>query len=131
MLAYNTQQRQMLLDFLNKHIDESISAAQIISALRSNGISESAVYRNLAALEEDGEIIKISKPGERKSVYRANNEKCRNHFHLFCVSCKKTTHVSEDASKRLESSLNDCDGFLVDKDETMIYGICKDCRGRK
>ena len=119
----------MLLDFLNEHVDESLSAAQIISALSGNGISESAVYRNLAALEEGGEIVKISKPGERKSVYRVNNEKCRNHFHLFCVSCKKTTHVSEDASERLANSLNDCDGFLVDKDETMIYGICKDCRG--
>ena len=46
---YMTKQRKALLRYLSQHADETLSAKQIEAALSGEGISISAVYRNLAA----------------------------------------------------------------------------------
>ena len=71
MAAYITKQRRILLTFLEDHPDESLSAADIAKALADRSISVSAVYRNLAALEEEGRIRRFprERPGSLLSVY--------------------------------------------------------------
>ncbi|MBP5342510.1 transcriptional repressor [bacterium] len=131
MKNYNTQQRQLLLNILKKHVDESISTSFIISELSEFDISESAVYRNLLLLEEEGRLRRTSKPGDRKTYYQyIDEDECRNHIHISCVKCGKTSHVSHILSENLAKSLVDEDDFELDNNETVIYGICKDCKGK-
>ena len=54
MARYLTRQRKQLLEYLSEHTDEQMTARQIADALTAESISISAVYRNLSALEEDG-----------------------------------------------------------------------------
>ena len=54
MAKYLTRQRKQLLHFLSEHTDEQMTARQIADALQGNPISISAVFLNLAALEEGG-----------------------------------------------------------------------------
>ena len=47
MPEYSTKQRTLLLDFLGTHADETFCVDFICSRLGSQGVSKSAVYRNL------------------------------------------------------------------------------------
>ena len=49
---YMTKQRKALLSYLSSHADEKLSAKQLEEALCCEGISISAVYRNLSELEK-------------------------------------------------------------------------------
>ena len=59
MPKYMTKQRKALLSFLSAHADEKLSARQIAQTLSGEGISISAVYRNLSALEQEGKIRRV------------------------------------------------------------------------
>lgn len=130
MRNYNTNQRQILLDFFTRHIDESVSTVEVINELRGYKISESAIYRNLLSLEKEGKLRRISKIGDRKTYYQyMDEEECKGQIHISCVKCGKTTHISPSASKRLAKNLKEDDDFIIDNNETVIYGLCKKCGG--
>ena len=128
MRNYNTQQRQILLDFFNNHVDECLSTAEIIEGLSEHNISESAVYRNLVSLETEGKLHRTGKAGDRKTYYQYIGEGCRGQIHISCIKCGKTSHVSSGISKELAHDLKKEDDFEISKGETIIYGVCKDCR---
>ncbi len=129
MAKYTTKQRKLLLDFLSEHTDETLSAGQIVKALSDKGISTSAIYRNLAAMEQDGELKRSAKPGSQEAYYRyADNERCRGHLHLSCLRCGKTVHVEETGTDALAHQLAKSEGFALDRTDTVLYGICAECQ---
>ncbi len=130
MRNYNTQQRKILLDFFRSHLDEYFSTSEIIGNLKEYDISNSAIYRNLSSLENDGKLKRISKNGDRKTYYQyIDSSTCKGHIHLSCIKCGITTHVSDRASEKLASVLKEYNSFTIDNDETVIYGLCKKCGG--
>lgn len=130
MRNYNTQQRQILLNFFSEHIDERVSSSDVIKALSDYNISESAIYRNLLSLEKDGKLKRTNKVGDRKSYYQYIDDRdCKGQIHISCIKCGKTTHISPNASKRLAEHLKKEDNFIIDNNETVIYGLCKKCGG--
>ncbi len=129
MSKYMTKQREALLSFLAEHTDESFSARQIADELSSAGISVSAVYRNLAALEQNGELKRVVSGNGREVMYRySGGEHCKSCLHLSCKICGVTSHMSAEGAKMLIKNLEESDGFGVDISDTIIYGICKKCR---
>ena len=129
MRNYNTQQRQILLDFFAAHKDENVSTAEVIDGLKPYKISESAIYRNLVSLEKEGKLRRVTKAGDRKTYYQyIDHDDCRGQIHISCIKCGKTTHISQDASRYLAKELIKEDGFTIDNDETVIYGLCKQCK---
>jgi Fur family ferric uptake transcriptional regulator len=129
MAKYTTKQRMLLLDFLSEHIDETLSAGQIAEALTGKGISASAIYRNLAALEQEGKVKRLPKPGRTETYYRyTDGEHCRGHLHLSCLCCGKTIHVEETETEALARRLAKNEGFALDREDTVLYGICADCQ---
>lgn len=128
MTKYSTKQRKALLTFLHEHADEQLSARQIGEALTRQEISTSAVYRNLAALEAEGQIRRLSKSGSREILYQyAGAEHCRECLHLSCKRCGKTYHMDADEAERLIRSVAVLDRFAIDKTNTVLYGVCGDC----
>lgn len=131
MLKYATRQRAALLQYLEDHIDESLSAVQITEALAQSGISKSAVYRNLAALEAEGLIDRSAKSGTKTIFYRYHgSELCREHIHMSCRKCGRTYHMDAGATNRLLDSVEEASNFQIDKASTVLYGVCADCRER-
>jgi len=65
MPKYETRQRRALLSFLSNHPDEQFSARQIASELEKDGISLSAVYRNLTDLEAESRICRCKSDSGR------------------------------------------------------------------
>ena len=129
MQKYATRQRAALVDYLCSHADESLTAGQIAQALAPEGISKSAVYRNLSALEAEGLVKRNTKSGSKAVFYRyLGAESCRDHLHLSCSKCGRTYHLDVNATNRLVDSVAQGLDFAVDSASTVLYGVCGLCR---
>ena len=129
MSKYNTKQRKLLLGFLSVHADEEITAKQIAESLNDNKISVSAVYRNLAELESDGKIRRISKSGNRQVFFQyIDDNTCKDCLHLSCEKCGKTFHMNSVGAQKLINTVSQSDEFFVNKANTVLYGVCRACR---
>ena len=129
MHEYTTKQRTLLLDFLSTHADETFCVDSIYSSLSSQGVSKSAVYRNLAALEEQGKVQRLTKGGSRRAYYRYKAaHECTDHLHLSCEKCGKTYHMPIGATNRLIDNVKENSDFEIDRTETVLYGVCSKCR---
>ena len=126
---YMTKQRKALLRYLSQHADETVSAKQIEAALSGEGISISAVYRNLSELEREGKIRRVNQSGSREVFYQyTDGAHCRECLHLSCEKCGKTYHMNTEGAQMLVQNLAQSDAFAIDKANTVLYGVCKDCR---
>ncbi len=129
MPKYMTKQRKALLAFLEQHADEELSAKIIESELGGMGVSISAVYRNLSDLEKEGKVRRVSKSGSREVYYLYTDaHECRECLHLSCKKCGKTYHMNAECADMLINTLAQSDDFTIDKSETVLYGVCKDCK---
>ena len=127
-MTYNTEQRTVLLTFLTEHPDRTFSAKEIAEALAGKNISKSAVYRNVAELEAEQKIKRVSKAGSREAFYQFfDNSACKSHIHLSCTKCGKIFHMEHEQTERLVSELESSDGFEVSVGETTLYGVCRQC----
>ena len=94
MPRYTTRQREALLDYLSRHPDQPLTVREIAAGVEPDGVSLSAVYRNLAELEAAGLIRRESRPGSREAVVQyVGAENCRGHLHLTCTRCGRTVHL--------------------------------------
>jgi len=132
MAKYMTRQRRILMDYLAGNADSLLSAEMIAAALEPQGISLSAVYRNVAALEAEGKVRRSGKAGSRTVYYQYSAaEECREKLHLSCRECGKTCHMEPREAERLARSIKTHEGFVLDRAETVLYGVCRDCRAGK
>ena len=128
MVKYSTRQRKALSCFFCAHPDESFSAAEIADALESEGVSLSAVYRNLAALEADGIVCRVQKEQRREVLYRYTQaDACQKHLHLTCSRCGKTFHMNIPATETLARQVAEDADFELDRSSTVLYGVCGNC----
>lgn len=131
MPKYMTKQRKLMIEYLSEHTDESISANQIAEAL-ADKISKSAVYRNLADMELEGKLRRVAETNSREVIYQyADGEKCHDCLHLNCKKCGKSYHMNTEAADSLAESLSINENFIIDKERTVLYGICKNCQEKQ
>lgn len=127
-MLYKTDQRSLLLEFLQNNPDEMFSEKQIEEKLLSDGISRSSLYRNLVALESEGEIKRCAKNGSREIFFQyLGNQNCKTHIHMSCKNCGKIFHMENEIAAILESELSKLQGFQIIRGETTVYGTCKNC----
>lgn len=117
------------MEFLQANPDVPFSAKEIFEKLSDATISLSAIYRNLASLEGDGEISRLIKEGSRERFYQyINSDTCRNSIHLICTNCNKTFHLEPNEMKRMVQGIQKSQGFVVNNAKTILYGTCKHCK---
>ena len=127
-MNYATEQRKSIIEYFEKRLDESVTAAEIASAL-SFSVSKSAVYRNLALLEKEGKLVRVQ-TADRAVAYRyVAHGKCVGKVHISCVRCGRTDHVSSETVSSFEKALEKADGFSLNKGECLLFGVCKECQG--
>ncbi len=129
MAKYLTRQRKRLIESLSAHTDEQLTARQIADTLAADRVSLSAVYRNLSALEEEGLIKRSVREGSREVFYQyIAAAECKDSLHLSCRVCGKSIHLDDkDAARLVHRTLKNT-GFQINKSETVLYGVCADCR---
>lgn len=128
---YNTQQRTALLELLNNSPDREFTAGEIAAELQrasTTPISLSAVYRNLAAMEKKGQVVRKRGKNNRENYYRyVHSHHCEDKLHMTCMQCGKTFHINDRITAELLESARKLDGFLIDTVQTVLYGTCPAC----
>ena len=101
---------------------------RVISS-RYKSISKATVYRNLAALYEDGKIGRVIPTDGWEARFDHRTEE---HAHAVCTFCGNVfdVDVSYD-STALDKAVCMEDGFEITSHELIFEGICKDCREKE
>ena len=127
-MAYLTEQRKVLYNFFESHPHDSFCVRDIHDALADSGISLSAIYRNLSSMKKEGVVRCYAHEGSRDIYYRfVGNVHCADAIHLTCTDCGRTYHMSSEAASKMQSELNNLEGFRINRDKTVLYGVCKEC----
>ena len=117
-----SRQREEIRECLCSRTDHP-TAEMIYQSLKERDpkLSLATVYRNLALLSEQGEILRLS-CGDEKLHYDGNTAP---HGHFFCRACGRITDL-EVPAPMLELP----EGFdgTVQGQVTYFFGICAGCR---
>ena len=125
LAGYMTKRRKILMDYLISHTDEILPTSRIVEDHSDEVISLSAIYRNLSALEKKGKLFCSVTPGSQELSYRyIGAEKCQDILHLSCLYCGKTAHMEQEDADLLARRLKSKEGFALDREGTVLYGIC-------
>ncbi len=128
MAKYQTEQRKRLISFFENSNHRTLSAQEIYSELGDQDISISAIYRNLAEMEKDGLLCKISEKNRQGALYQyVNPDTCMGIIHLKCQSCQSTFHLNKHVSQMIIGLAQDDFNFTVNDAAAVIYGQCKNC----
>ena len=131
MSEYVTQQRTVLHEFFQNHLDKQYTVRELVAELSSHDISLSAVYRNLASLEKAGLIRRKIKEGSRECKYQyIDPTECQNHIHVECQCCGDSFHLDDGIANAMHDALLSSSGFDVITSKTTLYGNCKNCGGK-
>lgn len=122
---YSTSNNKILKDFFSKNKNQSFTAGKLVDIF-GDQINKATIYRRLQALEENKEIRKSfnSKIEAYEYQYSSN---CENHFHLVCDKCGKTIHLACEVADEFINHILTGHGFSIDKYNSVINGICKEC----
>ncbi len=107
----------------------SFSAQEIAQLLKSENVSMSAIYRNLADMEKSGLICKVSEKNRSGALYQyINPHSCRGIIHLKCESCDQTYHLDKCVSDMIFAMAEKNFNFHLSSSMPMLVGQCEKCR---
>ena len=128
-MAYNTNHKKKILDFLIANEAHHFTIEEIIEALNTGDSvpGKSTVYRQISALMREGIVRRFESPDTDSFVYQyAAGVDCDHHFHLKCVRCGKLIHMECKQLNDVRDHILREHGFLIGG-SSIIYGICADC----
>jgi Fur family peroxide stress response transcriptional regulator len=102
------------------------SAAQLYARIRKRfaTMSPATVYKLLALLKEQGEVLEIDLREEsRYDGYRPDP-----HPHLICTQCGRIVDASMDLEPGWLRKIETRSGYRIDRHNLTLFGICPDCR---
>lgn len=88
-------------------------------------VSRATIYSTLELLVDCG-LLNRHIFGSRKTCYEVA---LGSHCHLVCNACGRIREIEEEQLSNLASV--DLDGFNPTYCSTTVYGLCKDCAGKK
>ncbi len=92
-------------------------------------ISKATVYRNLAALEEKGAIMRIPKLGSGSDRYDKNPSP---HYHAKCKSCGKVFDAALPLEGVIErAKVMEDEGFALASYQLILEGTCTKCGSKE
>ena len=132
--TYQTEGRRRLGAFFAENPDRQFTTEEICTEL--NGSAEggrSSVYRHLSELCSKEIIQKFYSTERRCHVYQYVGEgcDCRSHFHGKCIQCGAIEHLGCRDSKSFVDHLIEDHGFEVYCGQSILYGLCKQCRAEE
>ena len=122
----NSRKRQAILDLLCADRGHP-TAEDIYARLKPDypELSLGTVYRNLAVLAEDGEIVSVGKV-EGQERYDAN---LTPHPHFICRRCRRVIDLMlPDRVTELYGAVEADSGCTVEGHSLSFSGLCADCR---
>lgn len=120
-----TRQRRLVWDALQE-LGPHHTADDIVAQVRRReaGFPRSTVYRALEAMLETGDATATRLDGGALRYELAGSP----HPHAICSVCGRVFHIEDRALQAAERELIDVQGFLPQRGELTIHGLCRDCR---
>ena len=124
----NSAQKMMIENSLMKL--NHPTAAEIYEDIRKDypNISLGTVYRNLGAMAESGEILRITL-GDSPDRFDINSNE---HIHVVCTKCGHVydadNHNMNELIEKIDQIVGESTGVHVESREMIFKGTCSNCR---
>ena len=126
-MRYLTEQRKILLAYFAEYPNVQFDIDDIQKSV--DGISKSAIYRNISLLVAEGTIRRFQSETGRKFRYQyIGTPECNKHFHLKCSICGTILHMDAASSKVLTDIVGRYTDFDLDRNKTLLLGHCASCK---
>jgi Fur family ferric uptake transcriptional regulator len=131
-MAYQTEQKKVLLDFLSRHRDEAFSIDALADAIRAESPAapgKSTLYRLMPQLVDEGRVKRFNQGHSRHFLYQlVACAHCTEHMHLRCTVCGKLYHLEDQESAAIVREILEKHHFAVDGADTTLMGCCEGCK---
>lgn len=130
---YRTRCRESIMGYLQTHPDHRFSAAQLHKALQMEGcrFNLTTIYRNLERLTEQRTLLRFRNGREDVFQYSGQEHRCQEHLHIQCGKCGRMVHLEGPAMQQFSAAVAQECGFSLACGESILYGLCQDCRERE
>lgn len=133
-MEYRTKYRDWMQKYFADHADEKVRAKDIYEKMTADGfaVNLTTIYRNLDRLEKEKVLQGHKTGGEDEKFYQYMQPKmdCGSHLHLLCSRCGKIIHLNCGFMQEISEHLMKEHGFSLDCRESMLVGLCADCRAQ-
>lgn len=122
----HSKQRDALIEILQS-TDTHPTAEWVYEQMREKfpNVSLATVYRNLKHMIEIGIARELYT--DNSSRFDAN---MADHYHFVCTKCHKLIDIFPEAENSEIKKIKD-KGFLIDRYDLSIYGVCTECKEEK
>lgn len=127
---YNTKQKEIILDLLQRNQSIHMTVEQMLSTLREEQtpVGKTTLYRYLDSLIELGEVQKYNIDNTTSCYQYIGDHHPHDTYHLMCNSCGKITHIENPNITKINTKIEKQCDFKIDQSKTVFYGICKECQ---
>lgn len=128
--SYSTAQQRCILEYLEEHSSEAVTAEQVYQALSAScKVGQTTVYRTLDRLAEKDLVIKVPSYEGRQARYRYVGTSSDPSFgRMVCLECGRTVPLECVHLEELVKHIGADHQFEVDTRHTVLYGYCSECR---
>lgn len=130
-MAYNTRQRTLLFDFLQRHHHSHVSMQEILDFARAHAIGTATVYRYLDKLTRDGQLSKYTTDAAQGGTCFQWRDAACTLYHFVCSDCGKCFHVDCPHIAAIHNHITENHAFEVDLSQTVFRGRCASCAGKE
>lgn len=128
---YKTNQRKLIMEYLQESAGKHITADDLLFALKERGcpVGRATVYRFFDTLAKEGVLFKYPSVDGASACYeyRGGGAACSGHYHLKCGKCGALFHLECEDVAKLYAHIRESHGFEVDNRTTVFYGTCNSC----
>ena len=93
-------------------------------------VGKTTIYRYLEQLANEGVVRKYRMQDGTCYQYQ-DDLQCREHHHLKCLYCGELIHLECAQLRELEKHVQLQHGFQIDNTQTVLYGMCENCRKQR
>ena len=130
--AYNTRQRELVVSLMRGRARDYLTVDRVCELLRQTGLSvgRTTVYRTLERLVSEGAAAKVAGIRGEAAQYRVIDAAADagSRGQLRCTRCGRALPLDCEMFGAFKRHVLREHGFAIDQRQTVIYGLCADCR---
>ena len=131
-MHYRSKNRDALISYLRDREGEHVTVNEIHDHFRQSGSSMgvATIYRQLEQLVADGQMRKylVDSSSAACFEYIGAQEGHARFVHCKCEKCGRILHIDRSEIEEMARLLEERSGFRMDNVQTVLYGVCGDCR---
>ena len=134
-MQYKTKNRDALIAYLQTREGEHVTVNEIHDHFRAIGstMGVATIYRNLEKMVADGQMRKyvVDSGSAACFEYSGAQHGHARFIHCKCEKCGRILHIDRSEIEEMARLLEERSGFRMDNVQTVLYGVCGECKSEK